>query len=128
MRDGLYKFCISTIADRTSLEPLAARGDGELFERKPWKTGKELFNDACGIGARMPVIFSDAAHDCETLLYWAVLRGIDSDEKGTWFRFDDIKRIGRHRRQELVLMNAGRKIRPHFIRPYAICHTPDWLE
>ncbi len=128
VRDGLYKFCVSTIIEGKKLKQFAAQDWGEASEGKLWKTGKVLFNDACEIGARMPVILSDAAYDTSKLLYWGTLRRVDIDGKRTIFRFDDIRRIRGHSRQELVLKSTGRKIAPHCIWPYAICFTPDFLD
>lgn len=129
MRDGLYKFCISTIVEGKKLKQFAAPGWGEVSEGKPRKTGKVLFLDACEIGARMPVILSDAAYNTENLLFWATLRRVDIEDMRTTLRFDNIETIrGKHRRRELVLKSSGRNIAPHYIRPYAICFTPDFLE
>lgn len=125
---GLYKYCISTIASGDKLSQFASRGWGELSEHSQWKTGKVLFQDASENGTSMPVIFSDAAYNTEDPLFWGTLRRVDVADRQTTFRFDDIKSIRGHRRQELVLRRTGQRIAPHYIRPYAICFTPDFLE
>ncbi|HVN64555.1 MAG TPA: hypothetical protein VMT58_07945 [Candidatus Binataceae bacterium] len=76
----------------------------------------------------MPVLFSDAAHDTETLLFWAILRKIDLDGRKTTFHFDNVKGIrGKHARQELILRTSRKPIADQYIRPYAICFTPEFL-
>jgi hypothetical protein len=125
---GLYKFCISTIIHGEKLKLFADQDWGEASEGNPWKTGKVLFQDACEIGARMPVILSDAAKNADELLFWGILPGIDVSDSETRFRFDNIKKIRGHRRQELVLRSTNRKIKFPYIRPYAICLTPDFLD
>lgn len=129
MSNGLYEFCISTIADGKKLKQFAAKGRGEVTEARAWKTGEVLFQNASEIGARMPVIFSDAAYNTENLLFWATLLRVEIDDTRTTFCFDNVKKIsGKRRRQDLVLKSSGQKIAPNCIRPYAICFTPDFLE
>jgi hypothetical protein len=77
----------------------------------------------------MPVIFSDAANDTETLLYWAVLRRIDIDGRQTVVSFDKFSRVlGKHRRSDLTRRSPRKQIKRNYIRPYAICETPEWLQ
>jgi hypothetical protein len=129
MAKDLFNFCISTILDQRKLEQFALKGRGQATEGLPWKTGRELFTQAQDAGADMPVIFSDAAHNTETLLLWAILREISIDGDQTTFRFTDAKRIpGNHHRTELVLRSSGREIAPNYIRPYAICRTPPFIK
>jgi hypothetical protein len=129
MNGGLYKFCISTIVDGRKLRNFASKGSGHVSEARVWKTGQALFHDAHGIDSEMPVIFSDAGYNTEKLLLWAILRQIESNGNGTSFKFDNVKKIrGKHERQELILRSTGKRIAAKFIRPYAICLTPDFLE
>lgn len=128
MKNGLYAFCVSTIVDKKTLRQFEAMGSGQIRERNPWKTGAVLLQDAVKIGAEMPVIFSDAAHDAESLLYWAVLRRIDIDGRQTVVSFDKFIRIrGKHGRSDLTRRSPRKQIKPNYIRPYAICETPEWL-
>jgi hypothetical protein len=77
----------------------------------------------------MPVIFSDAAEDSETLLCWAIIEDINITDHSTECLFRNMRRIkAKHGRQELVLKDSGKPIKPIFIKPYAICLTPDFLE
>jgi hypothetical protein len=124
----LSEFCVSTIVDRRRLEEFALKGHGEITERRAWKTAKRLF-DELENGARMPVIFSDAAHNSENLLLWAILQEIKVRGAQTSYRFNNAKRIpGNHHRTELKLRSTGKRIAENFIRPYSICATPPFLK
>ena len=129
MKHGLYAFCISTIVEKKTLKQFEAKGSGQITENSPWVTGAVLLQDAQKIGAEMPVIFSDAAHDAESLLYWAVLRRIDIDGRQTVVGFDKFSRIrGRHGRSDLTRRSPRKRIKPNYIRPYAICETPPFVK
>ncbi len=128
MRPGLYAFCVSTIVEKKTLKQFEAKGSGQITENSPWITGAALLQDAVKIGAEMPVIFSDAAHDTETLLYWAVLRRIDIAGQQTVVSFDKFSRVlGKRRRSDLTRRSPRKQIKRNYIRPYAICETPEWL-
>jgi hypothetical protein len=128
MKNGLYAFCVSTIVEKKTLKQFEAKGSGQITENSPWVTGAALLQDTLKIGAEMPVIFSDAANDTETLLYWAVLRRIDIDGRQTVVSFDKFSRIsGKHGRSSLTRRSPRKQIKPNYIRPYAICETPEWL-
>jgi hypothetical protein len=129
MAGGLFKFCVSTIIDRKQIQKFLDQGDGCFAENKPWKMAKTLLMESQQIGARMPLILSDAAHDSEKLLCWGILRKIELDGEKTRVEFDDVRKIkGSRGRTDLTLRKAGRAIAPMFIKPYAICITPDFLE
>jgi hypothetical protein len=129
MKNGLYDYCVSTILDRRRLEEFALKGRGSATEKRLWKSAKILLDNATNAGEKMAVIFSDAAYNSENLLLWAVLQKIAIDGDRTNIQFTDVKRIpGRHHRTELKLKSTGKQIAPHFIRPYAICHTPPFLK
>ncbi len=129
MKAGLYEFCISTILDRHRLEEFALKGRGNATEGRPWKTAQVLFVKAKESGEKMPVIFSDAAYNSESLLLWGILQKIEIDGNRTALQFNNVKRIpGKHHRRDLILKSSGKSIAPHFIRPYAICLTPAFLE
>jgi hypothetical protein len=112
MKQELHAFCISTIVDKKTLKQFEAKGSAQITENSPWRTGAALILDAQKIGAEMPVIFSDAAHDAESLLYWAVLRGIDIDGRQTVVRFDKFSRIrGKHGRSDLTRRRPRKQIK-----------------
>jgi hypothetical protein len=129
VKNGLYEFCVSTIVEKRRLKDFYWEGRGKIKEEKPWTQAKSLLDEAKKNDERMPVIFSDAAHDSETLLCWAILEDIEIKGQSTECRFGDVRRIGpKHGRQELVVRDTGKNIKPNFIRPYAICRTPEFLE
>ena len=114
--------------NKKTLKEFEATGSGRITEHNPWKTGATLLQDAIKIGAEMPVIFSDAANDTETLLYWAILRRINIDGQQTEVGFDKFSRVhGKHGRSDLTRRRPNKRIKRHYIRPYAICETPEWL-
>jgi hypothetical protein len=129
MKNGLYDFCVSTIVDRHRLEEFALKGTGSITERRAWKTAKRLLADADKQGRGMPIVLSDAAYNAERLRLWAILKKVEIEGDQTTVRFNDVQRIrGNHGRQDLRLKSSGEPIKPHFIRPYAICKTPPFLK
>jgi hypothetical protein len=126
---GLFKFCVSTIIDEDRIRKFLSDGYGAFAENKAWKTARVLFLESLEIGTRMPLILSDAAHNTERLRCWGMLQQLELDGERTLIKFDNVKKIrGNRQRQELVLRSSGTRIAANFIRPYAICHTPEFLE
>jgi hypothetical protein len=75
----------------------------------------------------MPILFG-AAEDCSRLIYWGVLTKIRRVSTGTEYTVERISKIkGSHSPQELVLKSTHKTIAPGFIRPYAICETPAFI-
>lgn len=129
VKDRLSEFCISTIVERRRLEDFALKGRGRFTEGREWKTGRRLLDDSRKTGLSFPLILSDAAYNSERLLLWGILQKIEIQGAQTTVHVGDIQRIrGNHGRQELRLRSCGRLIKPNFIRPYAICLTPDFLK
>jgi hypothetical protein len=86
-----------------------------------------LWREAQEDGTGVPVVFADST-DCSRLLYWGVLTKVTLAGDTTRYAVDKLRRIpGRRRTQELTLRSTGEKIAPHFIRPYAICRTPEFV-
>ena len=129
MTHQLADSCIYTIVDAKKLAKASARsGPATFTEKKPWVTGHNLWQRAMSENLRMPVVFADA-NDCSRLLYWGMLSEIRFDGASTKYTVDRVRKLpGRHSPQELTLRSSGKKIAPNFIRPYAICVTPSFLE
>ena len=90
-------------------------------------TGLRLWREAQEDGTDVPVVFADST-DCSRLLYWGVLTKVTLAGETTQYTVDKLRPIpGRHRTQELSLRGTGKQIAPHFIRPYAICKTPEFV-
>jgi hypothetical protein len=126
---ALYNFCVSTLVDRKRLGEFALTGRGKFTEVREWKTVASLFEEARKNGERFPVILSDAAYNSEPLLLWGVLHKLEIKGGSTTVQLTDVQRVrGKRGRQDLVLRDTGKKIKANFIRPYAICRTPDFLK
>ena len=123
------KHCIYAISHGDKLAELHRKGSsGEFAERKPWITAGRLWQKAQDEHRMIPVLFGDAT-DCTELLYWGGLTKVSIQDNLTRYRVDRLRKlIGRHKPQELVLMSTGKRIASKFIRSYAICLTPDFLE
>lgn len=125
---GFASSCIYTIVQRERLERFVENGGaGTVTEGRAWTTGARLLREATAAGLRLPILFADSC-DCSRLLYWALLRSVELTEQGTRYSFEGLVALPRGLApQDLVLRNAGRKIAPGFIRPYAICEAPSFL-
>lgn len=125
---ALYNFCVSTLVDRKRLGEFALTGRGKFTEAREWKTVEALLGEARKTGERFPVILSDAAYNSEPLLLWGVLHKLEIKAGSSTIQLRDVQRVrGKHGRQDLVLRDTGKNIKAHFIRPYAICETPEFL-
>jgi hypothetical protein len=129
-KQRISRYCIYTIRDRKELESLAkAGGEWTLREGKPWIGGRFLLDQARLANEAMPVLLADAC-DCSKIIFWGFLTSIDILETRprTFFTLDRLRRVLRsHAPQELTLKRTGKKIAPNFIKPYAICLTPQFL-
>lgn len=129
MPRDLFKFRISTIVERSRLDEFALKGSAKFTERRVWKTAKLLFEQSRKAGAGLPVILSDAAYNTERLLLWGVLQKLAVDGDRTTVQLTDVQRVrGSHGRRELTLRSSGKAIKSNFIKPYAICETPEFLK
>jgi hypothetical protein len=119
---------VYTIVDGKGLARIAKEARSDQFEeRKPWSTASKLWQKAQLAGRAMPVLLGDAAH-CSRLFYWGLLTDVHIHERTTPFSVDRVRRLsGNHTPQELVLRSSGQKIAPGFIRPYALCETPAFV-
>lgn len=125
---NLTEYCVYTIKDPTLLADAASSGVSVTFsESKRWVTGHSLWKEAESENLAMPVLIGDAA-DCSRLLYWGLLTKVELTESGTNFTVDRVRQLDKlHTPQELELRSTGELIADNFIRPYAICKTPDFL-
>jgi len=128
MDHALSKFCIYTIVHRDRLDQGAkSRKPATFPERKAWVTGSKLWQQASINGQGMPVLFADAAYG-GPLLYWGLLTDVRIGSSGTTYTVDRLREVrGKHVPQELILRSTGKKIARNYIRPYAICGTPKFL-
>jgi hypothetical protein len=61
------------------------------------------------------------------LFGWAVLDKIIIEDSQTAYSFSDLQPLKGHRKTSLEKRD-GSPLSPGFIRPYAICRTPAYLE
>jgi uncharacterized protein YeaO (DUF488 family) len=127
-RGLLYPTGVYTLVHPDTLAALAGkRGRHELLRGQAWVTGDELVQEAMLVRQRVPILFGDAT-DVLRLIGWAQLECMDQGKRGPSYWVSRVRRLRQgHRPQDLVLVKGGRKIRAGYIRPYAICRTPDFL-
>lgn len=124
---SLAEWCVYTIVDGKRLVHDAKVGGAVQFhEGLRWTTAKRLLQEASAANKRMPVLFGDAT-ECSRLRYWGLLTKIDVQDGATSFVVESLREIRKRRTQELVLRNTRKNIAPNFIKPYAICLTPTFL-
>jgi hypothetical protein len=128
MSKTFSEFCIYTIKQSEELEQRAKNRQPATFTvRRSWATGERLWLEAVTAKKAMPVLLGDAT-DCSRLLYWGFLTDVRVDSDETSFSVDQVRPMkGKHSPQELILRSIGKRIKPKFIRPYAICRTPEFL-
>jgi hypothetical protein len=78
-------------------------------------------------GERLAVIFSDGAI-CSRIVGWALVESIERHGAGTALRFSRWQPLEGPCTQELILRNSGEPIADGFIRPYALCVTPWFIQ
>ncbi len=128
MAKNLADHCVYTIVHPERLAIAEQKGGSTILsERRPWVTGLKLWNNAQSAGVEMPVLLGNA-NDCSDLRYWGLITKLEVTEAGTSFTVDRVRRFRRgHKPQELVLRSTGKHIAPNFIRPYAVCQTPNFV-
>lgn len=120
--------CVYTIVSGERLKDVINHANNHEFSEKTrWVSAVKLLKEAKEQDTEMPVLFADAC-DCSRLLYWGFLKDITVTEEGTSYI---IKRLyalkGEHKPQELQLLSSGNNIAEGYIRPYAICSTPEFF-
>lgn len=126
----LSSFCVYTMLHSAKLHTQAKTSDAHvLTEVKAWATGHLLWDQARRAGELTPLILSGAEDDTG-LIYWATIDDItiDDADRTTTCTYSNLKTITPPRpKSSLRLRSTGQPLSKHFIRPYAICHTPVFL-
>jgi hypothetical protein len=123
----LTDLCIYTIKHSDDLRASVANGGcGTYTERKKWVRAKQLLEEAKHAGKRLPVIFAPA-EATRHLFAWAVLEAVVPD-KDSAYTFSGLRLFEpQPLKTTLKKSSDGEPLDPLFIRPYAICCTPDYL-
>ncbi len=130
-----FEFCIYTMRNSKDLDYVFNNGGkGEFSEKKTWRTGKHLFEEALLKDKRMPILFS-SAEEKSGLVFFGILESItiDSSRNNTTYSFSNLRRIPNPKPlSSLRLRSTGKPLSNNYIRPYAVCKTPEdyksWLE
>lgn len=118
--------CIYTIRHSDDLEECYATGGrGQFEERREWKTGKRLLDDAHRSGLRLPIIFAPA-ENTRRLFAWALLDDILPGPT-TRYSFSELRLLADRPAKSTLKTRDGKCLSQSFIRPYAICETPGYL-
>src|SRR6266404_6196161 len=123
----LTDLCIYTIKHSDDLRAaLAASGRGTFSERKKWVRAKRLLEQAKRAGKHLPLIFAPAEGTFH-LFGWAVLDEVVADDTST-YTFSELRLFDpQPQKSTLKKASDGEPLGKWFIRPYAICQTPDYL-
>ncbi len=125
-----YEQCIFTIRNITDLyQCFEDGGNGKFEEGRRWIEGQRLKADADSKGQPLLVLLADAG-SVGNILFYGVLQKIEVPLEGheTIFTFTDLLPMplpGLHK-SELVMLD-GRNVSKKHIRPYTLCHTPEFL-
>jgi hypothetical protein len=122
--------CVYTIRHSDKLRDVALAGGSDTFEAgQSWTQVKQILDQAKSEGLQVPVVFAPA-EDTSDLFAWAVLEEIAlRDEKPrTRYRFSRLQLLKkRPPKTSLRKASDGEALAAGFIRPYAICLTPEWV-
>jgi uncharacterized protein YeaO (DUF488 family) len=126
--ERLTALSVYTIADPKTLSALnGKRGIHPLSSGRLWVGARELLHEALLTKQRVPIIFGDAT-ECSRIIYAGVLDDVTVNDDDTEYLVSRIRPVkGDRRPQGLTLESTGLRIKPGFIKTYAICRTPDFL-
>lgn len=125
-----YEKCVYTIVNFKTIEDaLCNAGSTSFVEKKLWKTAYLQLQDANVYGAVYLVLLADAAA-INGVQWYAMIEDIELRPDGTTkisistlHTLDAIQSL-----TTLTLQNSGAQLSDAFIRPYALCMTPEFAE
>ena len=124
-------FCIYTMLHKQKLDEIFVNGGaGEATEKKLWKQGQRLLLEEQKDESDMLVFFS-AADIASGLIYFAFLKSVEVDEEltRTKYKFSELTKLEESLPlSSLKLKSTGEPLSDSYIRPYAICYTPSFIE
>lgn len=127
-KEKISDFCIYTMRKRDHLQHIyISDRSGTFTEKKNWRTGNFLLKQAEEKNLKMPIFFS-ASDENSGLIYFAFLDSIEIDEKETIYSFSNLTELKESKPlSRLFLRNTNKPLSDSYIRPYAICKTPELL-
>jgi hypothetical protein len=131
---SISQYCVYTIHHLDGLKDACKRaGSTTWSEFKSWSDVQKRRILAETLEQWMPILFS-AADTGGGILYFGRLDDVvinrDRPRKPfTEYTFSNLTIVTPPRLlQSLRLVNSGEQLSPKFIRPYAICYTPDFIK
>ena len=123
----LTEFCIYTIKHSDDLRATLASGGRDTYtERKKWVRARQLLDEAKQAAERLPILFAPA-EGTRHLFAWALLEEVIPDDTSS-YTFSELRLFNRQPlKSTLRKASDGQPLDESFIRPYAVCHTPDYL-
>ena len=123
----LTELCIYSIKHSDDLRAAIAKGGrGTYTEQKTWTRAKKLLVEAKRAGKRLPVVFAPA-EETSHLFVWALLDEVVPSKTST-YTFSELRKFESQLQKSTLSKDAdGEPLDEGFIRPYAICRTPDYL-
>jgi hypothetical protein len=130
----LSPFCIYTIRHSRNLASDHEQGgSGKFTERKRWTGALGLLDRARKVGQQLPIVFA-AGETIDGVIYSAFIDDLDVSQADecrngtTTIRFSGLRPLPKKRPlSSLRLKSSGQQLSDGFIRPYAICYTPDFF-
>jgi hypothetical protein len=129
----LSEFCIYTILHSDKLKHFCREGGTGIFtENKKWVAALGLWESAEKENEQLPLIFA-AAESVSELICWGIITklrpGLSTKPDSTTISFTGLKHIRGTPRfhNSLRLRSTRKQLSNNFIKPYAICYTPDFL-
>ncbi len=118
--------CIYTIVHSARLNKVYSQGGSDEFaEKKVWATAKKLLAQARREEKDLLIFFAPA-EDTGELIYRAKLEAVKIDANSTTYSFSGLTPYD-ETKTSLVVVSTGKPLHADFIRPYAICKTPEDL-
>lgn len=126
----VFEKCVYTILHTKTLDEMYQRGTShELLEKKKWATAYKLFAKAQQQKEKMLVVYARAEEIME-LIYYATIKDIQiTPEDTTRYFIEGLTPFKEPLpiKTQLIVDSKGQPMDEWFIRPYAICRTPEFL-
>jgi hypothetical protein len=125
-----YQYCVYTIKHSTKVENILRSGNAGFFkERRSWRGAKRMLLDASKEQQKLPIVFA-AAESTENLIAAGYIDEIVIDGETTTYFFSELRQFSQPqpRKTDLKLRSTGKYLSVDYIRPYAICQSPAFLQ